>query len=57
MKALRAVLDRIGHHFEKGGRYERFYPLWEAVDTVLLHAAQGDARRARTCATRSTSSA
>jgi len=35
VKPLRALLDRIGHHFEPGGRYERLYPLWEAIDTGL----------------------
>jgi len=35
MKALRQLLDQVGHHFEKGGRYERLFPLWEAFDTFL----------------------
>ena len=35
MKALRQLLDQAGHHFEKGGRYERLYPIWEAFDTFL----------------------
>lgn len=35
MKALRAALDRIAPHFEKGGRFERWYPLWEAGDTFF----------------------
>jgi Na+-transporting NADH:ubiquinone oxidoreductase subunit B len=35
MKPLRALLDRIGHNFEKGGRLERLFPLWEAVDTFF----------------------
>ena len=35
MKALRRILDSVGHHFEKGGRYERLFPLWEAFDTFL----------------------
>ena len=35
MKALRSTLDRIAPHFEKGGRWERFYPLWEAADTFF----------------------
>ena len=44
MKALRRTLDRIGPHFEKGGRFARLYPLWEAVDTLFYtppHVAQG----------------
>ena len=39
MKALRQILDGIGHHFEKGGRYERLYPLWESFDTFLYAPA------------------
>jgi Na+-transporting NADH:ubiquinone oxidoreductase subunit B len=35
MRAFRALLDRAGHHFEKGGRLERLYPLWEAADTFF----------------------
>ncbi len=40
MKALRQALDRIAPHFEKGGRYERFYPLWEAADTFFYTPPQ-----------------
>ncbi|WP_049245227.1 RnfABCDGE type electron transport complex subunit D, partial [Pseudomonas aeruginosa] len=32
---LRNLLDKVEHHFEKGGRYEKWYPLYEAVDTFL----------------------
>ena len=32
---LRNYLDKIEHHFEKGGRYEKWYPLYEAMDTFL----------------------
>jgi Na+-transporting NADH:ubiquinone oxidoreductase subunit B len=39
MKRLRAALDRVGHHFEKGGRLARFYPLWEAADTFFYTPA------------------
>jgi Na+-transporting NADH:ubiquinone oxidoreductase subunit B len=39
MKAFRALLDRVGHNFERGGRYERFYPLWEAADTFFYTPA------------------
>ncbi len=39
MRAFRAALDRIGRHFEKGGRYERFFPLWEAADTFFYTPA------------------
>ena len=36
MKFLRDLLDRQAPHFEKGGRFERLYPLWEAQDTFLF---------------------
>jgi Na+-transporting NADH:ubiquinone oxidoreductase subunit B len=39
MKALRNMLDHVGHHFEKGGRFARFYPLFEAVDTFFYTPA------------------
>lgn len=32
---LRNFLDRLHPHFEKGGRFERFYALYEAADTFL----------------------
>jgi Na+-transporting NADH:ubiquinone oxidoreductase subunit B len=35
MRALRAFLDKQAHHFEKGGRLEKLYPLWEAADTFF----------------------
>ena len=35
MRLLRALLDKGARHFEKGGRLERLYPLWEAQDTFL----------------------
>ena len=33
--ALREFLDGIEPEFEKGGRFERWYALYEAVDTIL----------------------
>jgi Na+-transporting NADH:ubiquinone oxidoreductase subunit B len=33
MHKTRQRLDRIALHFEKGGRFERLHPLWEAFDT------------------------
>jgi Na+-transporting NADH:ubiquinone oxidoreductase subunit B len=39
MRSLRAFLDRQAHHFEKGGRLEKFYPLWEAADTFFYTPA------------------
>jgi len=32
---IRALLDKIEHNFEKGGKYEKWYALYEAVDTFL----------------------
>lgn len=32
---LRAFLDKIEHNFEKGGKYEKWYALYEAVDTFM----------------------
>ena len=32
---IRAFLDKIEHHFEKGGKYEKWYALYEAADTFL----------------------
>lgn len=35
MKLLRNSLDKIGTHFHKGGKLEKLYPLYEALDTFL----------------------
>ncbi len=32
---MRKFLDSIEHHFEKGGKYEKWYALYEAVDTIF----------------------
>ncbi|MFT6466031.1 NADH:ubiquinone reductase (Na(+)-transporting) subunit B [Halopseudomonas sp.] len=32
---LRTFLDKIEHNFEKGGKHEKFYALYEAVDTFF----------------------
>ncbi|MFN3581616.1 MAG: NADH:ubiquinone reductase (Na(+)-transporting) subunit B [Pseudomonas sp.] len=32
---LRAFLDKIEHNFEKGGKHEKWYALYEAVDTFF----------------------
>ncbi|GAB2726633.1 NADH:ubiquinone reductase (Na(+)-transporting) subunit B [Halomonas garicola] len=32
---IRQTLDSLEPHFDKGGRYEKFYPLYEAIDTML----------------------
>ena len=33
MKALRNLLDKLHPHFTHGGKFEKFYPLYEAIDT------------------------
>ena len=33
--SLRKFLDSIEHEFEKGGRHEKWYALYEAVDTIF----------------------
>ena len=32
---LRSYLDSLEHHFEKGGKHEKWYALYEAVDTFF----------------------
>jgi len=39
MRSLRALLDRVAPNFEKGGRFEKLYPLWEAADTFFYSPA------------------
>ena len=36
MKFLRDILDDIAPIFEKGGRFEKLYPLWEMQDTGMF---------------------
>ena len=37
--SLRDILDRVGKPFHKGGRYERWFPLYEAIDTLFYAPA------------------
>ena len=39
MRALRARLDKLAPHFERGGRLHRWHPLWEAADTFFYSPA------------------
>ena len=32
---IRGFLDKVEHNFEKGGKYEKWYALYEAIDTFL----------------------
>lgn len=36
---LRKILDNIEPHFSKGGKYEKWYALFEAVDTIFYSPA------------------
>ncbi len=36
MQFLRDILDKQEHHFEKGGKLEKFYPLYEMADTFAF---------------------
>jgi len=40
MKPLRAALDKTEPLFHKGGKLERFYPVYEALDTFLYTPGQ-----------------
>ena len=40
MKFLRNRLDKIKPHFEKGGKWEKFYYIFEANDTLLFSPKQ-----------------
>ena len=35
MRALRRLLDAVAPHFEAGGRFEKLFPAYEAIDTLL----------------------
>ena len=35
MKSLRSILDDMEPHFHKGGKYEKWYALYEAFDTIF----------------------
>ncbi len=37
--ALRKLLDRVAPHFHPGGKYAKYYALYEAVDTILYSPA------------------
>ena len=36
MKFFRKQLDSVKHHFEKGGKLEKYYYAYEAFDTFLF---------------------
>ena len=35
MKLLRNILDKIEPNFHKGGKLEKLFPLYDAIDTIL----------------------
>jgi len=35
VKFLRNILDKVGENFHEGGKLEKLYPLYDAVDTIL----------------------
>ena len=37
--ALRKILDDLEHHFQEGGRFQKFYALYEVFDTFLYSPA------------------
>lgn len=39
MKVLRNILGAMEPHFTKGGKYAKFYALWEAADTLFFTPA------------------
>jgi len=36
MKFIRDMHDKVAPNFEKGGKFEKFHPAWEAHDTLLF---------------------
>jgi len=36
MQFARRILDKLHPHFDKGGRFERLYPLYEGIDSFLF---------------------
>ncbi len=44
MKLIRRIFDRVRPSFDKGGKYERLYPVYEAIDTFLYTPGDVTAR-------------
>lgn len=40
MKPLHKISEEAGRHFQKGGRFHRWYPLYEALDSFLFGNSQ-----------------
>ncbi len=37
MKVLQDIFNSIRHHFNKGGKFERYYTIFEAFETLFFH--------------------
>jgi len=46
MQFIRKALDTVAPHFEKGGKYHKFYALYEVPDTILF--TPGEVTKGRT---------
>ena len=46
MQFLRKILDKQAHLFEKGGKLEKLYPIYEMHDTLLF--TPGEVTKGRT---------
>lgn len=44
MKPLRNMLDKLAPQFHTGGKYEKLYPLYEALDTFLYTPGEATSR-------------
>jgi len=40
MNRLKKLLDNAAPHFREGGRWQRWYPLFEAVDSIIMGSAR-----------------
>jgi Na+-transporting NADH:ubiquinone oxidoreductase subunit B len=41
VKFLENLLEKNEHHFKKGGKFEKLYPVWEAQATILFNPKKG----------------
>ncbi len=44
VKFLQNIFEKQEHHFKKGGKFEKLYPLFEAQETILFSMAHGTPR-------------
>ena len=50
MKAIRQFFDKLEPHFEKGGKFEKYYALYEVFDTFFFSCSAGSKSMARVAA-------